>query len=445
MTSKSEFDEQFYQDVVSNLLTEARSQGATAAEADASIVKGLSVTVRMGEVETVEYNQDRGLGVTVYQGQRKGSASTSDFSPGAVKEAVTAALNIARYTSGDDYAGLADAALMAHDYPDLDLYHPWHITAEDAIEQATECEAAARRVDERISNSEGASVSTHTGFRVYGNTHGFVGSYPSSRHSVSCSVIAREGDSMQRDYWYSAVRNAANLEAATQVGEKAAQRTLRRLNGRRLGTTRVPVLFAAEVASSLLTHFISAIQGASLYRRSSFLLDSLGEEVFPEFVTVREQPHIPCSIGGAPFDSEGVGTREREIVSRGVVEGYVLDSYAARKLNMQTTGNAGGVHNLSINHGELDLDGLLRKMGTGLLVTELMGQGVNRVTGDYSRGAAGFWVENGEIRYPVEEITVAGNLRDMFRQIVAVGRDVDTRRNVRTGSILLESMTVAGS
>lgn len=426
------------------VLDEAKACGASAAEAGVSLEAGLSVTVRLGEVETLEYHRDRGAGVTVYFGRRKGSASTSDFAPQALRESVRAACDIARYTSEDDCAGLADAALMAQDIPDLDLCHPWAIDAAGGIEVAQRCEAAAREADARISNSEGATLSSHQGLRVYGNSHGFIAGYPSTRHSLSCSVIAGRDEQMQRDYWYSVARRHEDLESAEHIGRMAAERTLRRLDGRKLGTRQVPVIFAAEIATGLFRSFVSAVRGSSLYRKSSFLLDHLGKPVFPEFVHIHEQPHLRGALGSAPFDSEGVATSARDLITGGVLQGYVLDSYSARKLGMQTTGNAGGVHNLTIDPGALDADGLLREMGTGLLVTELMGQGVNLVTGDYSRGAAGFWVENGAIQYPVEEITIAGNLKDMFRNIVAIGTDVERRGNYRTGSVLVERMTVAG-
>lgn len=427
------------------ILDEAKRQGATAAEAGVSQEAGLSVTVRLGEVETVEHNRDKGLGVTVYFGQRTGSASTSDFSSGAVRETVAAACAIARYTAEDSYAGLAKAELMAREVPDLDLYHPWSVTPDEAVDIARACEAAALSVDKRITNSEGATLSSHAGFRVYGNTHGFVGAYPTSRHSVSCAVIGDDGHGMQRDYWYTVARDSADMDAPEYVGQRAAARTLRRLNGQRLSTRQVPVLYSPEAATGLISHFIGAIRGGSLYRKSSFLLDHLGKQVFPSFMRIHVQPHLRKGLGSAPFDEEGVATRARDIVSAGVLQGYVLDSYAARKLGMETTANAGGVHNLTVEPGTDDFTGLLKKMDSGLVVTELMGQGVNIVTGDYSRGAAGFWVENGEIRYPVEEITVAGNLRDIYRGILAVGSDMEVRGNIRTGSILVERMTVAGT
>jgi len=433
------------QGIVTTILDEAKRQGASAAEAGVNAESGLSVTVRLGEVETVEHNRDKGLGVTVYFGQRKGSASTSDFSREAIRETVAAASAVAKYTAEDPCAGLAEAALMAKDIPDLDLYHAWELSAEHAIGLAQECEAAARETDKRITNSEGATVSSHAGYRVYGNSHGFLGAYPSSRHSVSCAVIADDGHGMQRDYWYTVARDSGDLESAHSVGRRAGERTVRRLNGRRLPTQQAPVLFVAEVAGGLFGSFIRAIRGESLYRKSSFLLDQLGEAVFPSFMRIHEQPHLRKALGSSPFDGEGVATRARDLITDGVLQGYVLDSYSARKLGMETTGNAGGVHNLTIDPGPLDFAGLLKEMDKGLLVTEMMGMGVNIVTGDYSRGAAGFWVENGEIQYPVEEITIAGNLRDMFKGIAAVGSDVDTRGNTRTGSVLIERMTIAGT
>ncbi|WJW76847.1 metalloprotease PmbA [Thiohalobacter sp. IOR34] len=430
--------------VVAQVLDEARRAGASAAEAGVNMDLGLSVTVRLGEVETLEYHRDRGLGVTVYFGRRKGSASSSDLSPQAIRETVAAACDIARYTSEDSCAGLAPAERMARETPDLDLYHPWDIDADRAIELARICEDAARGQDPRISNSEGATLASHAGLRVYGNSHGFIGGYPSSRHSISCSVIAEQDGQMQRDYWYTVARAREDLEPPEAVGRTAAERTLRRLGARKLSTRQAPVLFSAELAGGLFRSFVSAIRGGNLYRRSSFLLDCLGQPVFPDFVHIHEQPHLPRALGSAPFDSEGVATAPRDLVRDGILQGYVLDSYSACKLGMETTGNAGGVHNLSIDPTAGDQAALLRQMSSGLLVTELMGQGVNIVTGDYSRGAAGFWVEDGELQYPVEEITVAGNLRDMFRDLVAIGSDIDTRGSIRTGSVLLAPLTLAG-
>ncbi len=431
--------------VVEYVLAEARKSGASAAEAGVNTSQGLSLTVRLGEVETVEHTRDKGMGVTVYFGQRTASASTTDFSEQALRETVRAACTIARYTAEDDCAGLADPERLAKDIPDLDLHHPWNPGTERAIELARAAESAARGLDKRITNSEGGSLSTHEGLEVYGNTHGFLGAVAATRHSLSVSVIAQDDSGMQRDYWYTVARAAGALESPEKVGLEAARRSLRRLGSQKLSTRDCPVLYEAPLASSLLSHLVSAVRGSSLYRQASFLLDSLGKPVFADFVRIHEQPHLKGAQGSAAFDSEGVATKPRDLVRDGILQGYVLDSYSARKLKMATTGNAGGVHNLTIEPGRDDLEGLRRRMHTGLLVTELIGFGVNMVTGDYSRGAAGFWVENGEIQYPVEEITIAGNLKDMFRHVAAVGNDVDTRGNIRSGSILIENMTVAGS
>ena len=430
--------------IVQDLLDEAKKQGASAAEAGLSQETGLSVSVRLGDVETIEHHCSQGLGVTVYFGQRKGSASTTDLSPASIKETVSAACSIARYTSEDEFSGLPDKELLATEFPDLDLNHPWHLGTENAIELALECEEAARNFHADITNSEGASINTHQGNYVMGNSLGFLHGYPTTRHSLSCSVLAQRGDSMQRDYWYSVARNAINLESPKEIGKKSAERVLRRLEGRSLSTRQCPVLYSAEIASGLLASFIGAISGGNLYRKSSFLLNALDTQVFPEFIRIYEQPHLKGALGSAAYDGEGIATKSRDIVSDGILRSYVLSTYSARKLGLQSTGNAGGVRNLSITTSDLDLKAMLKQLGTGLLVTELMGQGVNILTGDYSRGAAGFWVENGEIQYPVEEITIAGNLKDMLKNIVAVGNDIDYRGNVRTGSILVERMSIAG-
>ena len=429
---------------VTDALAEARRLGASGAEANVSVGQGLSVNVRLGEVETVEHTRDQGLAVTVFFGQRSGSASTSDLSPSALRDCVRAAASIARYTAADDCAGLADPTELATEFPDLDLYHPWNPGVERSIEMARECEAAARATDARITNSEGASLNTHEHLEVYGNSHGFLGSAAMTRHSMSCAVIGQDDSGMQREYWYSVARDPANLEPAAAIGRQAARRTVGRLGARKLSTRKTPVIFEAPVASSLLSHFVGAIRGTSLYRRASFLLDPLGKPVFAPHVRIHEQPFLPKGLGSSTFDGDGVAPRERDLVRGGILEGYVLDVYAARKLGLKTTGNAGGVHNLMIDPGPDGLTALLRQMHTGLLVTDLIGFGINNVTGDYSRGAAGFWVENGEIGDPVEEITIAGNLRDMYRGIVAVGNDTDTRGNIRSGSILIDHMTLAG-
>jgi PmbA protein len=425
-------------------LEESKTAGATQAEASANLSQGVSLTVRLGEVETVEHTRDKGLGVTVYVGRRSGSASTTDFSDQAVRETVRSACAIARFTAEDDCAGLADPARLARAFPDLDLYHPWQPGMEALIAQARDAEAAARALDKRIANSEGGSISSHEGIEVYGNSHGFLGHQAGTRHSLSVSVIAEDDSGMQRDYWYSGDRRAGRLESPEAVGRTAASRALRRLSARRLGTRQCPVLFEAPVATSLLSHLVSAVRGGNLYRRASFLLDSLGQPVFAPWVRIHEQPHLPGATGSASFDAEGVATAARDLVRDGVLQGYVLDSYSGRKLGLPTTGNAGGVHNLTLDPNAGGLADLCRQMGQGLLVTELIGFGVNGVTGDYSRGAAGFWVEGGEIQYPVEEITIAGNLRDMFRGLVAAGSDIDTSRNLRAGSVLIDRLTVAG-
>jgi PmbA protein len=445
MTAALQPDQQALEEVVRRALALARASGATAAEAGVGVSTGLSVTVRLGEVETLEYQRDRSLGVTVYAGQRKGSASTANLTPAAVEETVAKAISIASFTADDEYAGLPDAELMADRLPDLDLSHPWELEAPAAVELAKRCEAAGLAFDARIKNSEGASVATHRKLRVFGNSHGFIGGYPSTSHSVSCVVVGQEGGDMQRDYWYSAARDWRELEDIEAVGRQAADKAVRRLGSGKLSTRKAPVLFAPELARGLIGHFVGAIGGAAQYRRSSFLLDARGEQVFPEGISLVERPHLPGALGSAPFDGEGVATRERKLVVQGVLDGYLLDSYSARKLGLVTTGNAGGVHNLVVQGRMLDPKTLLRELGTGLLVTEMMGQGVNGVTGDYSRGAAGFWVENGEITRPVHEITVAGNLREMFRSIAALGDDVDRRGAIHCSSLLIDELTIAGA
>ena len=431
-------------DVAASILDYAKTRGATSAETEVSEGFGQTVTVRRGEVETIEYNRDKGIGVTVYVGQKRGHASSSDFSPQAVKDTVDAALSIARFTAADDAAGLADADLIAHDIPDLDLYHPWDLPVERGIELATQAEDAGFAADKRISNSEGATASTQESQFVYGNSLGFLGGYPNSRHGLWCSLIAGQGDSMQRDDWYETARDPLDLAPPDTVGRRAGERAAKRLGARKIATTQAPVLFEAPIASSLLGHFVSAVSGGSLYRKSSFLLDSVGKPVFSSLIDIADLPHIPKGLASSPFDEEGVATRPRDIVKEGVLQGYFLGSYSARKLGLKSTGNAGGNHNLILKDTGEDFRSLLRKMGQGLVVTELMGQGVNQVTGDYSRGAAGYWVENGEIAYPVEEITIAGNLKDMFRAIAAVGNDVMRRGSRQCGSILIERMTIAG-
>ena len=435
----------FLQAQVEQIIAEAKKQGASACEVAVSVEQGLSTTVRQREVETVEFNRDQGFGITLYVGQRKGSASTSASGDAAIRETVAAALAIARHASEDDCAGLADAALMARDLPELDLYHAWSISPEQAIEQALHCEAAAFAEDPRIKNADGTTLNTHQGCRVYGNSHGFVGGYASTRHSLSCVMIAETDGQMQRDYWYDVNRQGELLADATSIGRRAAQRAVSRLGARPVPTCEVPVLFAAEVATGLFGHFLAAISGGNLYRKSSFLEGALGQQLFPEWLQLDERPHIPRALGSAAFDGDGLATYAKSFVERGELLSYVLGTYSGRKLGMPSTANAGGVHNLFVSHGAEDQQALLKRMGRGLLVTELMGQGLNLVTGDYSRGAGGYWVENGEIQFPVQEVTIAGNLRDMFKQIVAVGSDLELRSNIRTGSVLIEKMTVAGS
>ncbi len=422
----------------------ARRLGADQAEAAISHDEGLSVTVRMGELESVERQRDRGLAVTVYKDRRKGTASSSDFSRRGIEDVVEKALSIARFTAPDEYAGLADPEMMARETPDLDLHFPSGLSVDAATEIAQRAEAAARELDPRIQNSEGATVGTGEGVRVYANSHGFVGGYPSSSHSISCSVIAKSGDSLERDYWYTTARAFADLDSPEEVGRVCAERTVRRLGAKQPKTKVVPVIYPPELARGLFGHLLGAIRGTSQYRKSTFLLNALGETVFPEFVDIEEDPFIPRGLGSAPFDAEGVAPQRRMLVERGVLRGYLLSSYSARRLGMQTTGNAGGVHNLIVKPNAGPLEELIASCDEAFVVGELLGQGVNPVTGDYSRGAAGFWVERGKIAYPVNEVTVAGNLKDMFRSIRAIGSDIDTRSAIRTGSVLVDKLTVAG-
>jgi len=432
-------------DVARRALDFAKQRGASDAEVEISAAVGQAVTVRRGEVETVEYNRDKGLGITVYFGHRRGNASTSDLSSDAVGRTVEAACAIARHTAEDPAAGLPDAdRLYKGDAPDLDLFHPWGLTVEEAIEIAKRTEAAALAVDKRITNSEGATVSCYDTDFVLANTRGFLSGFANSKASIGCSVVAEDKNGMQRDYWYTTHRDPKSLEGAQSVGRTAGERAVRRLGGRRLATMEVPVLFDANIASGLISHYVSAASGSSLYRKSSFLLDRLGQQIFSPVVDIFEDPWMPGELASTYYDAEGVATRRRKAVNAGVLEGWFLSSHSARKLGLETTGNAGGNHNLLVKPGELGFDGLVKKMGRGLVVTELMGQGVNNVTGDYSRGASGFWVEGGEIRHPVEEVTIAGNLLDMFRGIVAVGSDTAVRGSKHCGSILVDRMTIAG-
>ncbi len=430
---------------VADLLSEARRQGASSAEAGVALSKAHTTEVRLGEVDTVKHHQSRSLAITVYFGQRKGSASTRDFNSDAIKATVQAACDGARYTSADPDAGLAEAARMAQHFPDLDLYHPWDVSPEQAIALATECEQAALSYDPQIKNSHGATLSTSDSSHVYGNSHGFIGSWSNTYHALRCVAIAQQAEEKQRGFWFSVTSAADALDSTHAVGEQAAQRAVQRLGARAIDTRTAPVLFNPQTASSLLSHFIGAIQGGRLYRKSSFLLDKIGHRIFPEAVHIHEQPHLPRALGSAPFDSEGVATQAQDFIQAGRLQSYVLDSYTARKLGLHSTGNAGGVHNLSIDPvGQYDFEQLLRQMDTGLVVTHLMGMSVNLVNGDYSRGAEGFWVEGGKIQFPVQEITIAGNLQEMFQNLQAVGTDVDTRGNIRTGSWLIDHMTIAG-
>lgn len=433
------------QEQVEQILAEAKRQGASACEVAVSLEQGLSTSVRQREVETVEFNRDQGFGITLYAGQRKGSASTSASGPEAIRETVAAALAIAKHTSEDESSGLADKALMAKDVQDFDLFHAWDITPEQAIELALTCEAAAFDADARIKNADGTTLSTHQGCRVYGNSHGFIDGYASTRHSLSCVMIAEANGQMQRDYWYDVNRQGDLLADPASIGLRAAQRAASRLGARPVPTCEVPVLFSAELAGGLFGSFLGAISGGNLYRKSSFLEGAIGQKLFPEWLTIDERPHLMRAMGSSSFDGDGLATYAKPFVEKGELVSYVLGTYAGRKLGLPSTANAGGVHNLFVTHGDEDQAALLRRMGRGLLVTELMGHGLNMVTGDYSRGAAGFWVENGEIQFAVQEVTIAGNMRDMFKQIVAVGNDLELRSNIRTGSVLIERMTVAGS
>ena len=432
------------QQITQDVLKTAKLAGASSAETEVSFGTGQNVSVRLGETENIEYNRDKGISVTVYFGEQKGHASSSDLSPQALKDTVEAACNIAKYTAKDPFCGLADANLMATNLPDFDLYHPWQLNVDEALEIAKTCEAAALGVDKaRITNSEGAGVSIAESIFAYANSHGFVGGYASSRHSISCSVIAEDNGNMQRDYWYTSARDCKDMDSASYVGHLAGQRSIRRLGARTIQTGQYPVLFEAPLASGLISSLIGAISGGSLYRKSSFLLDSLGKKVASTCLNITEDPHVKKGVASSPFDSEGVATHARQLVENGVLQGYMLSSYSARKLGMQSTGNAGGSHNLIVQSTGQNFAELLQLMGTGLLVTEVLGHGLNMVTGDYSRGAAGFWVENGVIAYPVEEITIAGNMKDMLNQITAIGTDVIKNSSKLTGSILIEQMMVA--
>ena len=430
--------------LIEQTLAEAKKQGASAAEADIGTGAGLTVTTRLRELEKVEHEREKGIGVTVYFDHKKGNASSSDLSDQAIADTVRAACDIAKYASEDAAAGLADAELMATDIPDLDIYHPWNINAEEATKIAIECETYAMDFDKRVNNSDGCILSSYAGETVYGNSHGFVGSWQWSTHLLDCTMIAEDNNGMQRDGWYSKARSADDLQSTRQIGEQAARRTVERLGARKLTTRNCPVIFEAPVARGLFSALTTAISGSALYRKASFLQDTLGKKIFSDSIVLSESPFIKRGMGSAPFDNDGIATSEKDIIKDGVLQTYLLSAYSARKLGMQPTGNAGGVHNLIVEPGSLSYNQLIKQMDTGLLITDMIGFGVNQVTGDYSRGASGFWVENGEIQYPVEEITVAGNLKQIYQRILEIGTDVDVRGNIKTGSVLVEEMTVAG-
>jgi len=438
------FPEQDLQNKLTRILDQARHRGVDAAEAFLSMETGFSVSVRRGEVETIEYHQGKTLHVTVYHQNRTGAASTSDLSSEAILAAVDKACSIANYAGQDPFTGLAEPEFLAKNYPDLKLYHHWDITPGQAVAIAIECDTVCREQDSRLTDAESSSVSSYDSFKLYGNTNGFLGSYPQSMHTINCGVLAQSGEEMQRDHEYSIARMASELDDPVMIAKQAAQKVLQKLNPRRLTTRRCPVIFHAPVAKSLLSHFTGAISGRNLYQKASFLLDHLDKKIFPDFIHIYQEPHIIGGMASTPFDLEGVRTQDIDFVKDGILRSYILGSYSARKLKMQTTGNSGGVYNLGISHNNLDLASLLKKMDTGLLVTELMGQGINLVTGSYSRGASGFWIEKGEIQYPVNEITIAGQLPTIFANIVAIANDTDLRGSVRTGSILLNEMTIAG-
>ncbi|MBA2709752.1 MAG: metalloprotease PmbA [Tatlockia sp.] len=431
-------------ELMHDVLARAKDQGATDAMVTVNHDSGYSVDVRMGDVETVAFSEDKGVSLVIYIGQRKGGASSTDTSPAALDALVTAACDIARVSAADPCFGLADRDLINNNYPDLDLYFPWDISPPEAIEKALACEGQALAGDSRITNSDGVNFSTYAFCHGFANTHGGEGIIRSTRHSISCSLIAKEGDSMQRDYDYTTSRRSEDLDSLENLARNTVERATKRLGAKKVKTQKTPVLFSPRVSSGLFSSFINAINGGNLYRKNSFLLDSIGQQVFPKFIKIYEQPFIPRALGSSAFDGEGVPTRNNVFVQNGIVEQYVLGSYSARKMGLKTTANSGGVHNLTIDPTAGGLNELIKKMGTGLLVTELMGQGVNGLTGDYSRGATGFWVENGEIQFPVEEITIAGNLKDMFKAIVAVGNDLNPNISTRCGSILIEQMMIAG-
>lgn len=434
-----------YKTLLSELMDMAKKQGATQTEASISHDTGFSVTVRNQEVETIEHNRNKSLGINVYFGRQKGSASTSDFSPKALKNTLEAACHIARFTTEDPFSGLAESNFLEKTPSDLDLYHPWSIDPQNAIVLGKECEANALAIDNRLTFSEGVILSTQEAIYVYANSNGFLAAYPSSLHHISCNLIAKDKMGMQRDGSDTISRNPDQLQAIEKLAKEAADNTVKRLSAKRISTCQVPVIFHSEIAPRLIRTFLEAISGGNIYRKASFLVNYLGKSVFDKKISIYEKPHLLSALGSAPFDDEGVRTCNRILVEEGVLCGYLLNSYSARKLGLQTTGNAGGFHNILLETSQFKLNDLIRQMGKGLLVTEVMGQGINLVTGDYSRGAAGFWVENGEIQYPVEEITIAGNLKDMFQNIVAIGNDINNKSSIQTGSIFLEKMMIAGT
>jgi PmbA protein len=433
------------QEVAEHVLNQAKKRGASSAEIAVSSGQGFSATVRLGEPETIEHEQDQAIDITVYFGQKKGSATTTDLNLNMIDKLVEKACVMAQYTLEDDCAGLPEPSALATEWPDLDLYHPWGLSVEEAVQQAKACESIALAYDPRINNSEGATLETYQAIHLYANSHGFIGSVKGSRHGLSVSLIAEENKQMQHDYSYSSARDYKDLWSAEKIAKDAVERTIRRLNPRKIKTCEVPVIFTADVATSLVSSFLSAISGGSLYREASFLVRSLDTQLFPEFVTITENPYILKGLGSTPFDGEGVKVDQRDIIKQGILRGYLLSTYSARKLKMKSTGNAGGVHNILVSSGNKDLAALIKTMEKGLVVTDVIGQGVNLVTGDYSRGASGFWVEHGEIQFPVEEITIASNLKEMFQGIVEIGADVEKRGKIQVGSILIDRMTVAGN
>lgn len=434
-----------YKNLLTELICMAKKQGATQTEANVSLDTGFSVTVRNQEVETIEHNRNKSLGINVYFGHKKGSASTSDFSPQAIKSTFEAACHIARFTTEDPFSGLADPEFLEKTPPDLNLYHPWSIDPQNAIALGKECETSALSIDKRLTISEGVNLSTQEAIYIYANSNGFLGGYPSSLHNISCNLIAKDKMGMQRDGSFTINRNPKQLHSIEKLAKDAAENTIKRLSAKRLTTCQAPVIFHSEIASGLIKTFLDAISGGNLYRNASFLVNHIGQPVFAKKISIYEKPHMLSALGSAPFDDEGVCTQDRILIDEGILSGYLLNSYSARKLGMQTTGNAGGFHNILLKTNQSQLKDLLKQMEKGLLITEVMGQGINLVTGDYSRGAAGFWVENGEILFPVEEITIASNLKDMYQNIVAIGNDINDKSSIQTGSILLENMMIAGT